>query len=107
MIESVSRCMTTLVNKKLMKNRYFKSLQITLCILLGPSTANNDSEYKLRSDFITAEAYSNYVRKNIDKGMRVRCCESVKSINVFGGQTGIVASINHELQVNIKVIFNF
>lgn len=59
-----------------------------------------------RSMFRTAEAYTNYVRKRIERGMRVRCCESVESIDLFFGQSGTVVAINRKIEFNIKVIFN-
>ena len=67
---------------------------------------NDDDEYRSRTMFLTTEGYSNYVRKRVEKRMRVRCCESVENIDVFEGQTGIVVAINREKEFKIKVIFN-
>ena len=67
---------------------------------------NDDDEYRSRTMFLTTEGYSNYVRKRVKKGMRIRCCESVENIDVFEGQTGIVVAITREKEFKIKVIFN-
>jgi len=57
--------------------------------------------------FLTTEGYSNYVRKRVEKRMRVRCCESVENIDVFEGQTGIVVAINREKESKSRLFSIF
>ena len=74
--------------------------------MLGSLREDDVECIKLRADFKTAKAYGKFVRERINKGMLVRCCESVQSIDLCFRQTGTVVAVNHGFDINIQVISN-